>query len=120
MLLHASVIVYVRVITPLQLPAVVTTSDEPTVRSAVAVQLSLADAPGRARKSVIVAAAAGRSVLHSRSAVVGAVAVGLVLSFTLKIRPPPKSLLFPSATLFRPVITPLQLPAVVTTSDEPT
>ena len=83
LLLHASVIVYVLVITPAQLPAVVTTSFDVTVRLAVAVQLSAAADPVRARNCAIVVAAVGKLLAHSRSTVVGAVAVGFVLSVTV-------------------------------------
>ena len=67
-------------ITPLQLPGVVTTSLCVTVNDPVTVQLSLADAPGSALNAPIVVTAAGRSPAHSRSDPVGAVTVGLVLS----------------------------------------
>ena len=70
-------------ITPLQLPAVVTTSVCVTVSDPVGVQLSLADAPASALNPAIVVAAAGRSFAHSRSDVFGASTVGAVLSVTV-------------------------------------
>ena len=74
---------YVLVITPLQLPGVVTTSLLVTVNDDVGVQLSLAVAPAKYRKPDIFVFAAGRSPAHSRSTVFGAVNTGLVLSVTV-------------------------------------
>ena len=70
-------------ITPLQLPGVVTTSELLTVKDAVGVQLSDAEAPANALNPAIVVTAAGRSPAHSRSTVVGAVTEGFVLSVTV-------------------------------------
>ena len=75
--------VYVLVITPLQLPGVVTTSLLVTLNDDVGVQLSLADAPASPLKPPIVVCANGRSPEHSRSTVFGAVNTGLVLSVTV-------------------------------------
>src|SRR4029079_16116373 len=80
---HASVIVYVLVIVPLQLVATSEPVDELTVKFACAVQLSAAADPVSAKNCAIVIAAAGKLLAHSRSTVVGAVAVGFVLSVTV-------------------------------------
>ena len=70
------------------LPLQVVPTSEPVtdvmVRFACAVQLSLAADPLRARNWAMVVTGAGKSELHSRSTVVGAVAVGFVLSVTVK------------------------------------
>src|SRR5678810_92006 len=99
--------------TPLQLPAVVTASLCDTVRDAVAVQLSLADAPLSALNAAIVVAAAGKSLAHSRSAVVGAVTDGLVLSVTVNTWSTVVALLHASVIVLVLVMTPLELSSVV-------
>ena len=73
-------------IDPLQVVPTNDPVEDVTTRFAVAVQLSLAVAPVSALKAAMVVAAAGKSLVHSRSVVDGAVTVGLVLSDTVNTR----------------------------------